>query len=138
MLSEMAPVDTIPMLVAVPGSSEARYGPSSLHLRATEGLILTRPPQIKVKSLASATGLTETGLEFSDGTHLDADVIVLCTGFHTNMRLEALKILGADMYDQLDDFWGIDGEGELRGAFKRMKRKWPCHASVNDQLTDYA
>lgn len=38
------------------------------------------------------------------------------------MLPEAVKILGLKMESQLEDFWGIDNEGELRGAFKRMKR----------------
>lgn len=43
------------------------------------------------------------------------------------MLPEAIKILGEDMQSRLDDFWGIDGEGELRGAFKRMKRESRAH-----------
>lgn len=69
------------------------------------------------------TEFTPTGLHFADGRHLDADTIVFCTGFHTNMLPEAIKILGPLMESQLENFWGIDQEGELYGVFKKMKRK---------------
>ncbi|KAJ9603149.1 hypothetical protein H2200_012444 [Cladophialophora chaetospira] len=79
--------------------------------------------EIKVKSGVIPTEFTETGLRFSDGSHQEADVVVFCTGFHTNMLPQAMKMLGPIMHDQLEDFWGIDEEGEIRGAFKRMKQE---------------
>ncbi|KAK6383925.1 hypothetical protein LTS17_003217 [Exophiala oligosperma] len=78
--------------------------------------------QIKVKSPATVTEFTPTGLRFADGSELEAGAIVFCTGFHTNMLPEAVKVLGTSMKSQLENFWGIDQEGELRGAFKKMKQ----------------
>lgn len=83
----------------------------------------SRQSQIKVKSPATVTEFTPTGLRFADGSELEAGAIVFCTGFHTNMLPEAVKILGTSMKSQLENFWGIDQEGELRGAFKKMKRE---------------
>jgi putative flavoprotein involved in K+ transport len=37
--------------------------------------------QIKVKSGAKIEAITPTGIAFSDGTKLDADVIVYATGY---------------------------------------------------------
>jgi hypothetical protein len=79
--------------------------------------------QIKVKGNAALDGFTSSGLRFNDGSSLDADVIIFCTGFQHNMRHEVARIVGPKIGNQLDDFWGIDDEGELRGAFKKMDRK---------------
>ncbi|OAG42985.1 hypothetical protein AYO21_02936 [Fonsecaea monophora] len=73
---------------------------------------------IKVKSGSSPTHYTATGLAFDDGTELEADVIVFTTGFVGNLRQIAGQIVGPEIADQLDDFWRVDAEGELRGAFK--------------------
>ncbi|OAP62649.1 hypothetical protein AYL99_01876 [Fonsecaea erecta] len=73
---------------------------------------------IKVKSGSVPTHYTPDGLAFDDGTELKADVVVFTTGFVQNMRQIAGEIVGPQVADQLDDFWGLDAEGELRGAFK--------------------
>jgi hypothetical protein len=54
------------------------------------------------------------------------------------MQPEAAKFVGNDIGSRLDDFWGIDDEGELRGAFKRMKRKLtPSYVfNVEKNVTD--
>jgi cation diffusion facilitator CzcD-associated flavoprotein CzcO len=79
---------------------------------------------IKVKSGAALAGYTETGLIFSDGSTLDADVIVFATGFECNMRLIAAEIVGKEVGDVLEDWWGVDSEGELRGAWKPIGRMY--------------
>lgn len=76
-----------------------------------------------MKSDASLTQFTPSGLEFSDGSHVDADVIVFATGFESNMRLAASSILGRKVTNELEDFWGVDEEGELIGAWKPLKCK---------------
>lgn len=74
--------------------------------------------QITVKSDASPIQYTSTGLEFSDGSELEADVVVWCTGFEIDTRKHALRWFGPDVANGLDDCWGLDEEGELRGVFK--------------------
>ncbi|KAL1970059.1 hypothetical protein VTN77DRAFT_6464 [Rasamsonia byssochlamydoides] len=73
---------------------------------------------IKIKSDALPVAYTEEGLLFSDGSHLKADVIVFATGFAGNMRDVVREIFGADVADGVEDFWGLNSEGELKGAFK--------------------
>ncbi|KAH8691479.1 flavin-containing monooxygenase [Talaromyces proteolyticus] len=46
------------------------------------------------------------------------DVIVFCTGFRGNMRTNVVELFGRDIAAQVDDFWTLDSEGELKGAFK--------------------
>ncbi|KEF55398.1 uncharacterized protein A1O9_08148 [Exophiala aquamarina CBS 119918] len=78
---------------------------------------------IKMKSGALATHYTRTGLGFSDGTEIPADVIVFCTGFVGNMRTNVAKLFGQGVADSVDDFWGLDDEAELKGAFKATGRE---------------
>lgn len=66
---------------------------------------------------------TGDGLLFSNGDHLKADVIVFATGFVGNLRLVVAQIFGDDVANQVGDFWGLDEEGELRGAFKPSGRE---------------
>ena len=55
----------------------------------------------------------EDGLVFKDGSKLDADLIITCTGFETDFRKEAARIVGQDNADQMDEMYGMDAEGEL-------------------------
>ncbi|KAK0261059.1 hypothetical protein B0A54_11760 [Friedmanniomyces endolithicus] len=73
--------------------------------------------EIKVNT-QSVRGLTETGVVFEDGSKLAADLIVLCTGFDHDFRHDAAEIVGQDVANQMDDFWCVDAEGEVRGHAK--------------------
>ena len=73
--------------------------------------------------------LTEDGLLFEDGKEVRADLIVLCTGFDKVFRNDAARIVGRDVAEQMDDFWGTDAEGEIRGHAKPAGRK-SDHTSV--------
>lgn len=86
-------------------------------------LALTMIIQIKMKSNAHPTRYTPTGLEFSDGTELPADVIVFTTGFVGNMRHNISALVSPEVESQLEDLWGLDAEGELLGAFKYSGRE---------------
>jgi cation diffusion facilitator CzcD-associated flavoprotein CzcO len=79
---------------------------------------------IKVKSDAALTGFTKDGLKFADGSVLEADVVVFATGFEGNMRLAVEEIVGEEVSNQLDDYWCVDCEGELRGVSKPIGRKY--------------
>ncbi|KAK2805589.1 hypothetical protein FQN50_006104 [Emmonsiellopsis sp. PD_5] len=73
---------------------------------------------IKVKSDALIAGYTEEGLIFDDGSELKADIILHATGFETSYRPTIARILGPKTAAQVDDFWGLDHEGEIKGAYK--------------------
>ena len=45
------------------------------------------------------------------------------TGFEGNMREALAPMLGTDVTSRLEDWWGIDEEGELKGAYKPSGRK---------------
>ena len=95
---------------------------------------------------------TETGLRLSDGSTLDADAIIWCTGFaNMNFRDTAPEMLGvaeavdphngdvygpAEIAARLDASWGMDAEGELRGIGKRhlrMDNFWVIGGNIQQQ-----
>ncbi|KAL4907142.1 hypothetical protein BDW74DRAFT_148655 [Aspergillus multicolor] len=97
--------------------------------------------KVGLKANVEPVGYTETGLRFSDGSVLETDAIVWCTGFADgDVRDTAAEILGggakaaangvangeknhiltpADIAARLDGTWGVDAEGEIRGMWKR-------------------
>lgn len=80
--------------------------------------------QIKIKSEALPAHYTRTGLAFSDGTEIAADLIVFCTGFVGNAKTDVVQIFGKDVASKIEDYWGLNDEGEIRGAFKPSGRKF--------------
>ncbi|PNP57323.1 hypothetical protein FNYG_15229 [Fusarium nygamai] len=73
--------------------------------------------KIKMKSGAIARFIPD-GLEFHDGSKLEADVIVWSTGFENDMRTIISDIVGKEMEEKIEHHWYLDKEGEIRGAFK--------------------
>ncbi|KEQ99931.1 hypothetical protein AUEXF2481DRAFT_25807 [Aureobasidium subglaciale EXF-2481] len=61
---------------------------------------------------------TSTGLLLSDGSSLDADAVIWCTGFaDKDARETVADILKISL--PIDATWGVDTEGEIRGMWKR-------------------
>lgn len=103
----------------------------------------TKPLEIgkaAVKGLTEPVSYTATGLKFADGSCVDADAIIWCTGFtDKDVNSVAAEILGGSNTNKTDDFndegrriigaqevasrmdatWGLDSEGEIRGVWKR-------------------
>ncbi|KAF2464232.1 FAD/NAD(P)-binding domain-containing protein [Lindgomyces ingoldianus] len=73
---------------------------------------------IKIKTDALPVRYTPNGLKFEDGEELPADLIVFATGFERSMTRVVRQFFGEDVAQQVNDFWGVDEEGELIGAFK--------------------
>ena len=78
---------------------------------------------IKVKSGAQITEFTAKGLAFDDGTTLEADIIIFATGYEGNMKMLAAPLLEEQVASKLHDYWKVDDEGEIRGAWKPIGRK---------------
>jgi cation diffusion facilitator CzcD-associated flavoprotein CzcO len=74
--------------------------------------------KIGIKQGVEIDRFTKTGVVFSDGTSLDADVVVLATGYQ-NMRESARRLLGDAVADRCSPVWGLDDEGELRTIWRR-------------------
>lgn len=72
----------------------------------------------KVKVVRCAEGIAgfeAEGVRLADGNFVEADVVVLATGYD-NMRTSCRKILGDEVADKVTDVWDLDGEGELNGV----------------------
>ncbi|KAF7302460.1 hypothetical protein HMN09_00880100 [Mycena chlorophos] len=74
--------------------------------------------EIKVKSGATIEAIQPAAIALSDGSRLDADVIVYCTGFEKDSRKTAATIVGSDIANKLEPVWGLDAEGEVRGCWR--------------------
>ena len=60
---------------------------------------------------------TKTGLRFENGSMLDADVVVFATGcgdYRDGLR----KLLSEELGSKVKQIWGLDGAGELKGAWR--------------------
>ncbi|KAB8070445.1 hypothetical protein BDV29DRAFT_198004 [Aspergillus leporis] len=74
--------------------------------------------KIKVKrSPDGITGFNERSLVLKDGSALEADVVVLATGYD-NMRTTVRKVLGDKVADRCKDVWDLDEEGELNAMWR--------------------
>jgi cation diffusion facilitator CzcD-associated flavoprotein CzcO len=74
--------------------------------------------KIKVKQGQEISQILPHGIEFADGTQLEADEIVFATGYQ-NMRSEARSIFGDEVADRVGDIWGLNEEGEFRSIWQR-------------------
>jgi hypothetical protein len=75
--------------------------------------------KVKMKSDSLVTHYTPTGFGFSDGSTLDADLIVWATGFEKEIKPSVEPVIGPELTAQLKDYWGVNEEGEVKGAFVR-------------------
>ncbi|KAJ5620703.1 hypothetical protein N7510_004687 [Penicillium lagena] len=74
----------------------------------------------KIKVKHSPQGIKSFGpheLVLADGETLDADVVVLATGYD-NMRTTVRKVLGDKVADRCKDVWDLDEEGELNAMWR--------------------
>lgn len=60
-------------------------------------------------------GFDEESMVLKDGRKLQADIVVLATGYD-NMRTSVRKILGDAVADRAKDVWDLDDEGELNAV----------------------
>jgi len=74
---------------------------------------------IKVKQGKEITNIVEDGVLFEDGSKLEADVIVLATGFD-DMQETARKIFGHEVANRVSKVWGLNDEGEIATMWQSM------------------
>ncbi|RFU73684.1 hypothetical protein TARUN_8556 [Trichoderma arundinaceum] len=74
--------------------------------------------KIKIKSGQEVAEVLPHGLRFMDGSELEADEIILATGYE-NMREKTRQMLGDAVADRVEDIWGIGDRGELRGIWQQ-------------------
>ncbi|KAF8070683.1 hypothetical protein FPV67DRAFT_1561425 [Lyophyllum atratum] len=73
--------------------------------------------KIKLKTGSSIKRFNENGLEFEDGSTLDADIVIFATGY--GEVTDAVRaVCGPQVADQLLPIWGLDAEGELNSVWR--------------------
>ncbi|KAH8091396.1 hypothetical protein BXZ70DRAFT_1041311 [Cristinia sonorae] len=75
--------------------------------------------KIKIKNNTQIERFTPTGLKFTDGSELQADVVLFATGFG-DIREPIRKICGDEVGDKVPPIWGLNEEGELSGTWREL------------------
>ena len=87
--------------------------------------------KIKLASGNEVSEITETSVCLSDGTHIEADLIVYATGY-TSMNSWAADLMGQDVADKVGKCWGLGSDtprdpgpwlGELRNMWKPTRQE---------------
>ena len=73
---------------------------------------------IKVKSGVAPVEFTEHGLLFADGEEIRADIVIFATGYDHSYMKQVAAIVGEEIASNVDELWGVDAEGEIRGLHK--------------------
>ncbi|KXN82269.1 putative indole-3-pyruvate monooxygenase YUCCA11 [Leucoagaricus sp. SymC.cos] len=92
----------------------ARAGGYYIDVGASQ-LIIDR--KIKLKNDSTISEVTETGLKFTDGSELPADVIVFSTGAG-DARGIVRSICGDVIADKTKALWGLNSEGEINSVWR--------------------
>ncbi|WP_176598976.1 MULTISPECIES: NAD(P)-binding domain-containing protein [Sphingobium] len=72
--------------------------------------------KIKVRSGLGVARLTATRVILDDGTALDADIVVLATGYQS-LQEQVRKLFGSELADKVGPIWGLDEGGEMRNMY---------------------
>jgi len=73
--------------------------------------------QIGLKNDSVIEEFTKTGLKFDNGSTLDADLVIFATGLG-DYRDGFRKLLSEELGGKLKPMWGLDDDGEPRGAWR--------------------
>nr|GAT58193.1 predicted protein [Mycena chlorophos] len=75
--------------------------------------------KIKLKNDAQIAHFTPTGLAFTNGSELPADVVVFATGVG-DVKDNIRKVCGDEIGNRCKPIWGLDAEGEIRGCWRDL------------------
>jgi cation diffusion facilitator CzcD-associated flavoprotein CzcO len=73
------------------------------------------------------------GLRFADGTTVEADLVVLATGYD-NLQEGVRRLLGDEIADRVGPIWGFDDHGAMRNMWMRTPQPgfWVMGGSLID------
>lgn len=74
--------------------------------------------RIAIKGGVEIAEFDTDGVRYTDGIHQAADLVIFATGYQ-NMRETARELFGDAVADRCRPVWGLDGEGELSGVWRR-------------------
>jgi cation diffusion facilitator CzcD-associated flavoprotein CzcO len=74
--------------------------------------------KVKLAQGSGLAGFTPDGIRLEDGRTLEADLVVLATGY-SNMRETARRLFGDEVADRLPLVLGVGADGEIGGLYRR-------------------
>jgi cation diffusion facilitator CzcD-associated flavoprotein CzcO len=76
---------------------------------------------------------TAKGMQLRDGTHIDADLVALATGYE-NMQEAIRRFLGDAVADAVGPVWGFDADGFMRNMWQRTAQPgfWVMGGGLNE------
>jgi cation diffusion facilitator CzcD-associated flavoprotein CzcO len=77
--------------------------------------------KVKLAQFADIARFTAEGVEMQDGTVMEADLIVLATGYKGQEHL-VRKLFGADVATRVGPIWGFGADQELRNMYARTRQ----------------
>ncbi|EJT97538.1 dimethylaniline monooxygenase [Dacryopinax primogenitus] len=72
--------------------------------------------KIGLKSRGEIDRFTSSGVRFSDGSEIPADLVVFATGYG-NIKESMKSMFAPDLIENLKPVWGVDEEGEIKGVW---------------------
>lgn len=78
--------------------------------------------KIKLKARVDIARLEAKKVRFSDGSTLDADIVVLATGYKP-LQEAVRALLGDEVADRVGPIWGIGADGELCNMYARTAQE---------------
>jgi cation diffusion facilitator CzcD-associated flavoprotein CzcO len=74
--------------------------------------------QIRLAHARDLDTFATDGMRLQDGTVIPADLVVLATGFETQIAT-IRRLLGAEVAGKVGDLWGFDDQGFMKNMWKR-------------------
>lgn len=62
--------------------------------------------------------IVENGVQLTDGSVVEADLIVMATGYESQEAM-VRRVFGPDVAERIGPIWGYDSEGEFNAMYKR-------------------
>ncbi|GHE78931.1 monooxygenase [Amycolatopsis deserti] len=89
--------------------------------------------EIGLVQWAEADRFTRDGLRMSDGSVVEADLVVLATGYQSQQ--EGLRhLMGDEVADTVGPIWGYDDEGEVRNMWRHTAQPGLWFTAGNFQM----
>ncbi|SDG31234.1 Predicted flavoprotein CzcO associated with the cation diffusion facilitator CzcD [Sinosporangium album] len=89
--------------------------------------------EVGLAQWADADRFVGAGLRMTDGSVLDADLVVLATGFE-NQQENVRRLMGDAVADAVGPVWGYDEEGEVRNMWRPTAQPGLWFSAGNFQM----
>lgn len=89
--------------------------------------------QIQVVQARNTTAFTADGMGLTDGTTIEADLVVLATGYE-NQQESIRRQFGHEIADKIGPVWGFNEDGFMRNMWTRTAQPglWIMGGALNE------